>query len=460
MEDGALTLYRHILEHKQTVGTPNITWNLPEHLENSLCSESSCCSTQNFTRLLNLDNKELDEHSSFFQSGRTTDNLMLEQKCHSSGKRGQTVKLHISDTDSSHSNTGSQATINMNKSCEMNKTPVLDLDKYTSEESVNNNTQCFEMEGYSSSNFSSQGFEASGNRSSFSNSQVFETEIVDKTISVVNSQRYSLENNISLPQPETFQGNDHYLDFTKIQNVNARISMNYLDNDKQSAHLEDGVNNSGFDISNRSMSKVYQRKSVKRKNNENDFIPAHKRPRLASKKTLVSSIPNESNVTVRGDGTDERNMIYNNNRHTVLTECENNREIKESSTGMVVDKEKSCVEEKKDIVNRDLMRADVVQNRNLVYENRNRKLDDTFTICVDFMPELQRLLQKILINSRYILSSYALCFIFILHAPSKCLNLHLKFSFTLKFYIMSEILNFVIVKLQMNMQFKLSKSAV
>jgi hypothetical protein len=129
---------------------------------------------------------------------------MLEQKCHSSGKRGQTVKLHVSDTDSSHSNIGSQATINMNKSCEMNKTPVLDLDKYTSEESVNNNTQCFEMEGYSSSNFSSQRFETSGNRSSFSNSQVFESEIVDKTISVVNSQRYSLENNISLPQPETF----------------------------------------------------------------------------------------------------------------------------------------------------------------------------------------------------------------------------------------------------------------
>jgi len=105
------------------------------------------------------------------------------------------------------------------------------------------------------------------------------------------------------------------------------------------------------------------------------------------------------------------------------------------------------------------MRADVVQNRNLVYENRNRKLDDTFTIGVDFMPELQCLLQKILINSRYI-SGYALCFIFILHAPSKCLNLHFEFSFTLKFYIMSEIVNFVIVKLQMNMQFKLSKSAV
>jgi len=349
MEDGALTLYRHILEHKQTVGTPkaHITWNLPEHLENSLCSESSCCSTQNFSRLLDLDNKELDEHSIFFQSGRTTENLLLEQKCHSSGKRGQTVKPHVSDTDSLHSNIWSQATMDMNKSCEMNKTPVLDLDKYTSEESVNNNTQCFEMEGYSSSNFSSQGFKTSGNRSSFSNSQVFESKIVDKTISVVNSQRYSLENNISLPQPETFQGNDHYLDFTKIQNVNARISMDYLDNDKQSAHLEDGMNNSGFDISNRSMSKVYQRKSVKRKNNENVFIPAHKRPRLASKKALVSSIPNESYVIVRGDGTDERNMTYNNNRHTVLTECENNQETKESSTGTVVDKEKSCVEKKK-----------------------------------------------------------------------------------------------------------------
>ena len=420
MEDGALTLYRHILEHKQTVGTPkaHITWNLPGHLENSLCSESSCCSTQNFTRLLDFDIKELDEHSSFFQSGRTTDNLMLEQIGHrstdnlmleqighSSGKLGQTVKPHVSYSDSLHSNILSQATMDMNKSCEMNKTPALDLDKYTSEESVNNNTQCFEMEGYSSSNFSSHGFETSGNRSFFSNSQFFESEIEDKTISVVHSQRYSLENNISLPQPETFQRNDHYLDFTKIQNVNAGISTDYLDNDKQSAHLEDGVNNSDFDISNKSMSKVYQRKSVKRKNYENDFITAHKRPRLASKKALVSSIPNKSIVIVRGDGTDERN------RHTVFTECENNQETKESSTGMVIDKEKSCVEGKKGIVNRDLMRADV-QNRNLVYENRNRKLDDFFTIGIDFMPELHRLLQKILINSRYILSSYALCFFF------------------------------------------------
>ncbi|XP_076104815.1 uncharacterized protein LOC143073284 [Mytilus galloprovincialis] len=81
-EDGALALYRHILEHKQTIKAPKVTiaWRFPEHSVNSIGNESSCCasSTHNITELVADDNNDIDDHSSFFRTTHSYDKVLTK----------------------------------------------------------------------------------------------------------------------------------------------------------------------------------------------------------------------------------------------------------------------------------------------------------------------------------------------------------------------------------------------
>ncbi|CAG2227327.1 EST2 [Mytilus edulis] len=81
-EDGSLTLYRHILEHKQTIKAPKVTiaWRFPEHSVNSIGNESSCCasSTHNTTELVADDNNDIDDHSSFFRNTYSYDKVLTK----------------------------------------------------------------------------------------------------------------------------------------------------------------------------------------------------------------------------------------------------------------------------------------------------------------------------------------------------------------------------------------------
>ncbi|CAG2249723.1 EST2 [Mytilus edulis] len=81
-EDGCLTLYRHILEHKQTIKAPKVTiaWRFPEHSVNSIGNESSCCasSTHNITELVADANNDIDDHSSFFRNTYSYDKVITK----------------------------------------------------------------------------------------------------------------------------------------------------------------------------------------------------------------------------------------------------------------------------------------------------------------------------------------------------------------------------------------------
>ncbi|CAC5425867.1 TERT [Mytilus coruscus] len=81
-EDGALTLYRHILEHKQTIKASKVTisWRFPEHSVNSIGNESSCCAstTHNITELAVEDNTDIVDHSSFFGTTYSYDKVLTK----------------------------------------------------------------------------------------------------------------------------------------------------------------------------------------------------------------------------------------------------------------------------------------------------------------------------------------------------------------------------------------------
>ncbi|XP_063435876.1 telomerase reverse transcriptase-like [Mytilus trossulus] len=200
-EDGAVTLYRHILEHKHTIKASKvtITWKFPENSGNSIGNDSSCCasSTHNMTELVADDNNDIDDHSSFYRTTYSYDKVLTifnekdtpkNSKTSSENNPDLTVteicdankqkksQNHVADADIENLISNNLQKPNTKELNAIRTNSVLPIDNYSiASGNRTENSECFQANKIIPEHEKAQGIETSVIDDTLSNSQGFNT---------------------------------------------------------------------------------------------------------------------------------------------------------------------------------------------------------------------------------------------------------------------------------------------